>query len=111
MIRPPFEERAKAATARSISPVSRMLTGLTSILSEGRGLDGGKLAGSSPLGGIPKDCRSRHARRDLLEQLHPFPGDAVLEIHEAGDVAAWPRKAIDHEHDWHGASRLQQWSH
>ena len=34
-IRPPFEERAKAATARSISPASRMLTGMTSILSDG----------------------------------------------------------------------------
>jgi hypothetical protein len=29
-IRPPFRARAKAATARSISPASRMLTGLTS---------------------------------------------------------------------------------
>jgi hypothetical protein len=29
------EERAKAVTARSISPASRMLTGLTSTLSDG----------------------------------------------------------------------------
>ena len=35
MIRPPFGERAKAATARSISPASRTLTGLTSTLSDG----------------------------------------------------------------------------
>ena len=34
-IRPPFGERAKAATARSISPASRMLTGLTSTPSDG----------------------------------------------------------------------------
>ena len=34
-IRPPFGARAKAATARSISPASRMLTGLTSTLSDG----------------------------------------------------------------------------
>src|SRR6516225_4931575 len=40
-IRPPFGERAKAATARSISPASRMLTGLTSTLS-----DGGTMRGS-----------------------------------------------------------------
>ena len=34
-IRPPFEARAKTATARSISTASRMLTGLTSTLSDG----------------------------------------------------------------------------
>ena len=30
-------------------------------------------------GRIPNDRRSRHARRDLLEQLQPFPADAVFE--------------------------------
>ena len=34
-IRPPFGERAKAAMARSIWGASRMLTGLTSIRSDG----------------------------------------------------------------------------
>ena len=34
-IRPPFGERAKAATARSISSASRTLTGFTSTLSDG----------------------------------------------------------------------------
>src|SRR5205809_1106144 len=34
MISPPFAERANAATARSISPASRMLTGLTSTPSD-----------------------------------------------------------------------------
>ena len=34
-MRPPFAERAKVATTRSISPVSRTLTGFTSIPSEG----------------------------------------------------------------------------
>src|SRR5262249_30904643 len=34
-IRPPFETGAKAATARSISPASRFLSGCTSTLSDG----------------------------------------------------------------------------
>ena len=29
--------------------------------------------------GIPKDRHSRHARRDLLEQLQPFSAHAVFE--------------------------------
>ncbi len=121
-IRPPFGERAKAATARSISPASRMLTGLTSTLSDGA------TAWMTPnwlvpvaLGGIPKDRRPRHARRDLLEQLQPFPAHAVFERHETGGVAARPRQAVDEaggdrigddrEHDRHGAGRLQQRPH
>ena len=69
-------------------------------------------------GGIPKDRRSRHARRDLLEQFRPFRGQTVFELHEAGGIAARPRQAIDeagadwigddHEYDRHGASRLKQ---
>jgi hypothetical protein len=39
------------------------------------------------LGGIPKDRRSRHARRDLLEQLQPFPADAVFENHETREIS------------------------
>ena len=72
-------------------------------------------------GGIPKDRRSRHAGRDLLEQLQPFPAQAVFERHETGGVAARPRQAVDEagadriaddrEHDRHGAGRLQQRPH
>ena len=43
------------------------------------GLDCGELADPGGYGGIPKDRRSRHARRDLLEQLQPFPAHAVFE--------------------------------
>ena len=79
-IRPPFGERAKAATARSISPASRTLTGFTSTLSDGATA---WMAANWPIPeamvGIPKDRRSRHARRDLLEQLQPFPAHAVFE--------------------------------
>ena len=82
------------------------------------GLDDGELADPGGYGGIPKDRRARHARRDLLEQLQPFPAQAVFELHEAGGVAARPRQALDEagadrigdirEHDRHGAGRLQQ---
>jgi hypothetical protein len=71
--------------------------------------------------GSPKDRRSRHARRDLFEQLQPFPAQAEFEHHETGGVAARPRQAIDEaggdriagdrEHDRHRAGRLQQRPH
>jgi hypothetical protein len=41
------------------------------------------------------DCRSRHARRDLLEQLQPFAAQAVFEREKAGNVAAWSRQVGD----------------
>ena len=73
--------RAKAATARSISPASRTLIGLTSTPSDGA------TAWIAPhwpmpaaIGGITKHRRARHARRDLLEQLQPFTAEAVLEL-------------------------------
>ena len=40
-----------------------------------------------------KHRRARDLRRDLLEQLQPFPADAVFEIGETGDVASRPRKS------------------
>ena len=43
------------------------------------GLDGGKLADPGGDGRIPQDRRSRHAGRDLLEQLQPFSAHAVFE--------------------------------
>ena len=99
-----------------------MLTGLTSTLSDGATA---WMAANWPVPeawvGIPKDRRSRHARRDLLEQLQPFPAHAVFESHETGGVAARPRQAVDEagadrigddrEHDRHGAGRLQQRPH
>jgi hypothetical protein len=67
-------------------------------------------------GGIPKDRRSRHARRDLLEQIQPFPAQAIFILDKAGGVAARPRQAIDEagadrisdkrEYYRHGAGRL-----
>ncbi|MGC1865696.1 MAG: ABC transporter substrate binding protein, partial [Pseudolabrys sp.] len=52
------------------------------------GLDYSKLADPGGYGGIPKDRRSRHARRDLFGQLQPFRAQTVIEQHEAGSVAA-----------------------
>jgi len=50
-----------------------------------------------------RDRRSRHARRDLLEQFQPFSAQAVFENHEAGGVAARPRQTIDKAgSDWIG---------
>jgi hypothetical protein len=53
--------------------------------------DGTELADARRYGGIAKDCHSRHAGRDLLEQLKPFRADGVFEHQEPGGVAAGPR--------------------
>src|ERR1700730_12673359 len=49
-------------------------------------LDDGKQARSRTQGGIPQDSGSRHAWRDLFEQLQPFSANAVFEFHETGGV-------------------------
>src|SRR5262249_3351088 len=97
---------------RSISPVLRTLIGLTSTPSDGA------TAWMAANCRIPKDCRSRHARRDLLEQFQPFPADAVFQIDKSRGVAARARQALDeaaadrigdvYEHDWDRPSHLQQ---
>jgi hypothetical protein len=119
-IRPPLGARAKAARERSISPVSRMLTGVTSTLS------GGATAWMAPNWAFPEGLAAfnrhpHHTRSDLLEQLQPFPTHAVFETHETGGIAAWPTQTINEaagdrigdnwEHDWHRACRLQQRLH
>ena len=110
--------RAKAATARSISPASRTLSGSPPARARAPRLDYAELADPGGYGGIPNDRCALHARCDLLEQLQPFPAHAVFETDETGDVAARPRQAVDkagpdrigdvREHDRHGAGRLQQ---
>ena len=52
----------------------------------------GELADPGGYGGIPKDRRSCHARRDLLEQIQPFRAQTVVELQKAGGVAAWLRQ-------------------
>jgi hypothetical protein len=71
--------------------------------------------------GIPKDGRSRHAWRNLLEQFQPFPAHAVFEQSKTGGIAARPRQALDEagadrvdhidEHDRDGVGRLFQRRH
>ena len=76
------------------------------------------MANPSRDGGVPKDRRSHHARRNLLEQLQPFPAQTVFELKKAGHIAARPCQTIDVaradrvgdivENDWHGVRRLHQ---
>ena len=54
-------------------------------------LDDSELADPGSYGWITKDRRSRHTRRDFLEQFQPFPAQTVFEHHKAGGVAARPR--------------------
>jgi hypothetical protein len=67
------------------------LTGLTSTPSDGA-VDW--MATNWPIpavmGGIPYDCRSRHARCDLFEQVQPFSTYAEFERGETGGVAVAP---------------------
>ena len=62
--------------------------------------------------------RSRDARRYLFQQLKPFSAGGILELREAGGVAAGPRHTfnepgphrVDHidEHDGHCAGGVQR---
>ena len=118
-IRPPFEPRANAVMARSISPASRTSIGRNSTPSDGAsGLDCSQLPAPGCDRGIPQHRHSRHARSDLFQQLQPFSAHAIFELCEARGVAARARKALDeagpdgvddrHEHDRHSAGRLLQ---
>src|SRR5262249_40280964 len=114
MIRPPFAERAKASTARSITPMSFTPIG-GNLHSERRrySLNGAELGSSGSYGGISNDCRSRHRGRNLFEQFQPFPACAVLEQGKSSCIAAWTREACNvaspdrvadtHENDRHRA--------
>ena len=85
------------------------------------GLDHRKLTDPGASRGIPNDCRSRHVRRDLLEQFHPFCGEAVLKLGKACNVAAGPGQTFDearanwvddlHKHHRDGAGRLHHRRH
>jgi hypothetical protein len=55
----------------------------------------GELADSRSARWITKYCYPRQARRDLLEQFQPFPGEAVFKLGKSGDVPARPRHAFD----------------
>ena len=55
------------------------------------GLYDAELAYPGGCGGIPKDCHSRHAGRDLLEQLQPFR--AQLYSNKRNPVALPPGRA------------------
>jgi hypothetical protein len=121
-IRPPFEVRAKAAMPRSISPESRILTGVTSILSDGA------IAWITPnwptpvaIAVIANDHSARHRWCNLFEQPKPFATDAVFECSEPRGIAARLRQTIhepctnriagDRENDGYGLGQLQQRAH
>src|SRR5262245_65311496 len=84
-------------------------------------LDGAELTDPLGYGAITQDRRSRHAGRNLFEQLQPFRAHAVLERGKTGGVAAWPRQTRDQatadrisdlrKHDRHGPGRLEQGLH
>src|SRR5262249_25632156 len=79
-------------------------------------LDDRVLTGPGAHSGVPKDCGSRHAGRNLLEQLEPFSAEGVLEQAKSSDVAARMCQALDvsganrvddsHKHNWYRAGRL-----
>ena len=93
-----------------------MLTGMTSTRSDGATAWITANWPAPQLRGIAKNRHARHARRDLLKQLQPFPAMLNSKMHETGDIAARPRQTVDEaradrigdgrEHDRHGAGRL-----
>src|SRR5215472_1155248 len=58
------------------------------------GLNSAELSDAGWIGGIAKESCSHKPRRDLFQQLQPFPAHAVFEDHEPGDIAAWPRSSV-----------------
>jgi len=115
-IRPPFDPRANSVTARSISPGSRTPRGINSTRKTAPQIGWRPTGRSRRDRRMPKDRHSRHAGRDLFEQLQPLPADAVLREGKTGGVAARPRHARDEasadwvsrrcEHDWDDRCRL-----
>src|SRR5262249_55418294 len=112
-MRPPLDERANAELARSISPGSRKLMGVSSTPNVGA------TDWIAPNCLISKHRYSRHVGRDLFEKFEPFHAYAVLVQNETGGIAARPRQTIHEssadwidgmcEHDRHGSSyRLQR---
>src|SRR3974390_3009499 len=94
-IRPPFGERANVAMERSRSAASRMLTGTTSILSDGAT---DWIAANCP---VPEAVlaslrtATRVGRRVLLEHLQPFPAQTIFVQEETCGIAARPRQTVD----------------
>src|SRR5262249_22103046 len=78
----------------------------------------GKLGG---IGRIPKDSHPAYVRRDLFEQLQPFPANSVVVNRETGSIGCWAREAFDEagtnridgdrKYDRNRAGRLKQWRH
>src|SRR5215510_9823528 len=95
-INPPVPVRAKSAMSDSISPVSRTSIALVSTLSDDAT---DWMTANWPMPDAMVASRSTAARvrprGDFLERLQPFCAQAVLELDEAGDVAARPRHALD----------------
>jgi hypothetical protein len=58
-------------------------------------LDHRELADSSGERGIPTNRHPRDSWSDLLEQLHPFPGQGIIKQNKASCVATWSRQAVD----------------
>jgi len=58
-------------------------------------LDCAKQAGTSRDPSLAKDGRSRHPRRNLLEQFQPFPTDGIFVDSKSRNVAARPGESFD----------------
>src|SRR5450759_3004332 len=77
----------------------------------GHSLNNGELTNPGRYCGIPKNCRSRDTRCDLLEQVRPFSTQTGFEQHKAGHVTTGPRQTLDEagtnridndcEYNWH----------
>ena len=78
-ISPPFGERANAVTALlDLSGDARVDRAYVHPERRRRGLNDGELADPGSDDWIAKHGRTRHARRDLLEQLQPFRADDCI---------------------------------
>src|SRR5437763_14605142 len=59
------------------------------------GFQSAQLSGARGYRRISKDCNALEVRRDLPQQLEPFPADAVLDNRDPDRIAHRARHALD----------------
>ena len=114
-IKPPFLARERGDTALDLARVANTECAQFQAGGFGCDLERRPLPDASGSGWIPQQAHAVHARHNLSQELQPFSGQAVFELHEPGGVAAGPCQACDksrsdrvdrlNKNNWHRAAR------
>src|SRR5262249_9589708 len=63
--------------------------------SASQGLDHAELGGSGRVSLIAKNRDAPHVRRNLLQQIEPFPADIEFEVGKASGIPPWSSKVFN----------------